>query len=113
VQYRREYPIFLLDDAADLAPFYIKSSDWSYEEEYRLIAQEKSKAIAEGTLMTENGLYRLPVGTLKSIILGAQAPASTETEIMEMIRSSEKDVGLRRARCLPDQFQLQIVPPII
>jgi hypothetical protein len=113
VQYRRDYPTLLLDNADDISPFYIKSADWSYEEEYRLIAQEKSKAIAGGTLMTENGIYRLPPSTLKSIILGSQAPEITQTRITAMIKSSGKDVSLRRAKCLPDRFQLEIVPPLV
>jgi hypothetical protein len=113
VQYRDTYPTYRLDDSADLAPFYVKSSDWGYEQEYRLIAQERSRAIAPGTLMTDNGMYRMPPGTLKSIILGAQTPDSSEKEIAEMIRSSGKAVILRRARCLLNRFQLEIIPPVV
>ena len=54
VQYRETYPTFPLDDGTDISPFYTKSAEWAYEEEYRLIAQEKEHAFGLETLITEN-----------------------------------------------------------
>jgi len=60
VNYSAEYPRFSLDDRTDLSPFHCKSADWSYEQEYRLIAQETNEALGSGTLMTrDDSLYQL------------------------------------------------------
>jgi hypothetical protein len=40
VQYRDTYPTLALDADDDLSIFYTKSSDWQYEDEYRLVAEE-------------------------------------------------------------------------
>src|SRR5262249_27057848 len=40
VDYSAEYPKYSLAERTDISPFHSKSADWSYEQEYRLIAQE-------------------------------------------------------------------------
>ena len=72
VTYNVTYPNFLLcDDNTDLSPFYTKSSDWVYEEEYRLIAQEASEALGSGTLMThDDGMFEFSESALVSVIVG-------------------------------------------
>ena len=67
VDYSSEYPQFSLADGTDISPFHSKSADWSYEQEYRLIAQEASEALGSRTLMTRDGFYELSRGSLLSI----------------------------------------------
>lgn len=85
VQYSSQYPRFSLADNDDISPFHSKSSDWAYEEEYRLIAQEESEALGPGTLMTrDDGLFRLAPGALVSVIIGCCADDATSERIVQM-----------------------------
>jgi Protein of unknown function (DUF2971) len=112
VQYRDTYPLFPLDDGTDISPFYTKSAGWQYEDEYRLIAEEQGHAFSDGTLKTQNGIYTLPRGTLKSIIVGAQAPPGIREQINEMVSRDRDGVIVRDARCSPDRYQLILTPPL-
>jgi hypothetical protein len=112
VEYRDTYPVFPLDEGTDISPFYTKSADWQYEQEYRLIAEEESMAYSAVTMKTKDGIYTLPPDTLKSIIIGAQASRSVHEQIGEMVSRSRSSVAVRVARCLPDRYQLVIEPPL-
>jgi hypothetical protein len=98
-----------LSDDTDLSPFYSKSADWAYEEEYRLVAQEESEALGSGTLMTRNGMYQYSRALL-SIIIGSSATAATAEEISEMARAA--GVLVRKAARVPNRYALTIDPPI-
>jgi Protein of unknown function (DUF2971) len=109
VDYSAEYPQFSLADGADLSPFHSKSVDWSYEQEYRLIAQEANEALGSGTLMTQDSFYELSRGSLLSIIIGACAPASTYDEVAAMVRPA--GIVVRKATRVPQRYALNIDPP--
>jgi hypothetical protein len=110
VEYSTDYPRYSLDDDTDLSPFYSKSADWAYEEEYRLVAQEESEALGSGTLMTRNGMYQYSSGALLSIIIGSSATSATAEEISEMARAA--GVAVRKAARVPNRYALTIDPPI-
>jgi hypothetical protein len=110
VNYNTEYPQFSLADDADISPFHSKSADWSYEQEYRLIAQEAGEAFDSKTLMTHDGFYQLPEGSLLSIIVGTHAPETTWSEIAEIARPT--GITVRRATRVPNRYALTIDPPI-
>jgi hypothetical protein len=110
VNYSTDYPRYSLSDDTDLSPFYSKSADWAYEEEYRLVAQEESEALGSGTLMTRNGMYQYSSGALLSIIIGSSATAATAEEIYEMARAA--GVLVRKAARVPNRYALTIDPPI-
>jgi hypothetical protein len=109
VDYSAEYPQFSLSDGDDLSPFHSKSADWSYEQEYRLVAQEASEALGSGTLMTHDSLYELSRGSLLSITIGDCAPASTYDEVAEMARPA--GILVRKATRVPHRYALNIDPP--
>jgi len=110
VNYSAEYPQFSLADGTDLSPFHSKSADWSYEQEYRLIAQEAREAVGSGTLMTCDGFYQLSEGSLRSIITGACAPETTWCEIAEIARP--EGILVRKATRVPHRYALIIDPPL-
>jgi hypothetical protein len=112
VQYRETYPPFHLDDNQDLSPFYTKSSDWQYEEEYRLIAEEERGAFDHRTLKTEDQFYKLPPGSLMSIIIGARASPETCKTIRSIVDRSDSKLLIRQAGRAPDRYELLIDPPI-
>src|SRR5262249_46780000 len=109
VNYSTEYPQFSLADGGDISPFHSKSADWSYEQEYRLIAQETSEALGSGTLMTQDGFYELSRRSLLSIIVGSCAPASTYDEVAETARPA--GILVRKATRIPRRYALSIDPP--
>jgi hypothetical protein len=99
-----------LNDGGDLSPFHSKSVDWSYEEEYRLIAQESKEALGSGTLMTHDSLYQFSTGALLSIIVGASAGDAIVRELTNLAEGS--GIIIRKAIRMPDRYQLTILPPI-
>jgi Protein of unknown function (DUF2971) len=110
VAYSTDYPRFRLDDDTDLSPFFSKSSDWSYEDEYRLVAQEESEALGSGTLMTREGLYQHSRGALASIIIGSCATDAATKAITDMARAAS--IPIRKAIRVPNRYELTIDPPL-
>lgn len=112
VKYRKKYPEFRIDNHNDISIFYIKSSDWIYEDEYRLIAEEEAEAFADATLKTRNGIYILPPRALRSVILGSAAPSSVAEQVYRLVGGASWDIIVRHAKCIPDRYALTIDPPI-
>ncbi len=108
VSYNASYPEYTLDSDDDLSPFYTKSADWSYEEEYRLIAQEEAHALASGTLMTRDGFFQLSDGDLRSIIVGASVTADATREILEIAKAAA--IMVKKASRVPHRYELDIIP---
>jgi Protein of unknown function (DUF2971) len=96
VDYNAAYPNFSLVDDSDLSPFHTKSSDWAYEQEYRLIAQEESEALRPGTLMTRDGFFQFSECALVSVIIGASASDDTRGEALlgMIVKPDSSDPGL-------------------
>ncbi len=112
VQYRETYPTFPLNDGEDISPFYTKSADWEYEDEYRLISEEEGTAFDKDTLKTRNGFCHISEDALKSVIVGSLAPPKVRAKIKEMVARIAPAVVVRQATCLPDRYQLRIDPPV-
>jgi hypothetical protein len=108
VDYNAAYPNFSLADDKDLSPFHTKSSDWAYEQEYRLIAQEESEALRPNTLMTRDGFFQFSERALVSIIIGASASDDTRREVSELARGSGSLV--RTAMRVPHRYELIFDP---
>lgn len=112
VQYRETYPMYSVLEDDDISPFYIKSAEWAYEDEYRLVAEEEGTAFRTETLKTRNHMYSLPKGSLKSVIVGASAAGTTRERIEALVSQIAPDVIVRQATCFPDRYQLAITPPL-
>jgi len=92
-----------------LPPLLTKSADWEYEEEYRIIAEEKGNP--DKTFVTENNYFSLPPRMLKSIILGALISSSDEAEIREMVAQRiGRPLVLKRAVRVPNRYSLSVEP---
>lgn len=113
VEYSEEYPFYdLSDDSIDgaILPLVAKARDWGYEREYRLIAQERSCAANEGTLMTDSDWLVLPPRSLTSIIVGCKAKLSAIESIRAMLSGGAQAPTLKRAVRAPNRYELSIVP---
>ena len=108
VEYRREYPLMRLysdDPDENLIPLLTKSDVWSYEQEYRLVPQERGLATNHETLMTDNNYLELPKGALTSIIVGCQGPFE---EVRALVSEHAPELSVRRAVRVPDRYALRI-----
>ena len=96
VQYRPDYPIIIpiKDDVFDLK-FFMKSSDWEYEQEWRLI-NDKGE-----------GEESLPDVDMSTIIFGLRMPASHK-ETIRKVTSDLTEIKYRHAVKVPDRFMLEI-----
>lgn len=107
--YLPAFPLMKLHDDSDDAALLIllsKSDVWSYEEEYRLIAQERAFAIpGADTLMTDNSMLQLPVGALRAVITGCQADHHS---VRTMVQQVAPQVRVRRAVRIPNRYELAI-----
>lgn len=97
------------DDVENLKPFVTKSTAWSYEDEYRLIAQEKCAALPYDTLLAQNNFVDLPNGTLTGIIVGCLATNETVNTIKELVNCSKNSINVKRAVRADDKYRLSIV----
>jgi hypothetical protein len=107
--YLPEFPLLKLHDDSDDAALLIllsKSEVWSYEQEYRLVAQERAVATSDAdTLMTDNSFLQLPSGALRAVITGCQ---SDHDSIRTMVQQAAPGVRVRRAVKVPNRFELSI-----
>jgi hypothetical protein len=111
VQYALDYPRFIMTDHAgadeQIAPLLSKSSAWSYEDEFRLISDEKGDP--KNTIVTTAGKKDIPSKSLTAVILGCLAPDSTKQSIAQMIDGSHHTPALKRAVRMRNQYKLMIV----
>jgi hypothetical protein len=115
VEYSDTFPLIDLADEgteALLLPFLAKSADWSYEEEYRLIAQEEAEKNAEGTLITRSNLLTIPKDALAYIVVGCQMGESNRKVIRQLIQEHASHVQLQQAVRVPNRYQLRVGPLI-
>lgn len=114
VRYLKYCPIFDMveeNDTTALMVLLTKSSAWKYEDEYRLIALERT-CVASSTpaprLITNNGLHELPDGSLKSVIVGCLADPSTVDAVRAIIREATYPIALKRVVKIPNEYKLLV-----
>jgi hypothetical protein len=111
VQYGETYPRFQMTgfsgEVQHIAPLLTKSIVWSYEQEFRLISDEKGDP--HHTIVTTGCKRDIPFGSLTAIILGCLAPESTKQAIAEMIAASPHRPLIKAAVQMQDKYKLRIV----
>jgi len=113
ISYSKTYPVFKIYNSQaedNLMPLVTKSAAWAYEDEYLLISQEKNNASHDPTLITENGLLKLPEGALKAIIIGCLTAEDNKPihDIRQVISDAGASVQLKCAVRKTDQYKLAI-----
>ena len=110
VEYMNSYPMFNLsdvDEGVDLKSLVVKSCMWSYEDEFRLVATE-SRYTFPNVPTANNGFVSLPKGALQSVIIGCQMTERDRDMVRSLVLNSGWDVGLKKARIIPDRYELEI-----
>ncbi len=104
VNYQTDFPNF---DAYDLRhsddfirlPLITKSSDWAYENEYRLISLNKN-----------NIAISFQDNLIESIILGCRISPKHEEEILSVIRGKNNGIKVLKAKTQSLSFGLEFIP---
>ncbi|MBI4190943.1 MAG: DUF2971 domain-containing protein [Betaproteobacteria bacterium] len=108
-EYLTEFPLLLPydnDDSAELRTLLAKSKVWHYENEFRLIAQERSQAIEHAdTLITDDSFLQLPDGALTAIIVGCQGPYD---EVRRIVNENAPTVKVKRAVRVSNRYKIVI-----
>jgi hypothetical protein len=110
VEYRATYPAYQLPTVG-YKPLITKAMHWSYEAEWRLIAEERSAAISLVTIKTNIDFLTLPTGVLKSVTIGALANESSRRLIQDLVNRHSTGVAVRQAAVALDRYELTISPP--
>ena len=111
VEYSETFPLIdVADDGmeASLLPFLAKSAGWSYEEEYRLIAQEEAAMNADDTLITRSNMLPIPEGALACIVVGCLMLESEREVVRRLIQEHAQGVQLQQAVRVPNHYQLTL-----
>ncbi len=108
VKYHAEYPRWVPCDINDkpgrvMELILTKSSDWSYEKEYRLVSIDAP--LASSFLQLHGDFFRLPDGALKSVIMGCQADHKA---IASLIREHAAELPIKHAVRSPNLYKLEI-----
>lgn len=102
VCYRHTRPSANLIDLNGPEIFLVKSKEWSYEREWRVLRPLED---ANNSLEI-NGetihLFKLPADAIKSVILGARASSTLATQARLAISASDEMSHIQILRCSPD-----------
>jgi len=108
VQYQREYPTFLLHDSESRSRILlVKSDEWAYEREFRLICPRFTDVRASPLIMDGNHLNIGP-DDLTSIILGCQIEDEASAKIRELVRDFAPNVKVSQTRRALNKYRLVI-----
>jgi len=110
VNYRVEYPAYDVVGVG-VEPLVTKSRDWAYEEEWRLIAEERASARADSTIKTDDDFLSFRPGVLQSITIGYLADENTRRRIRQLVSAHDRNVLIRQAQIAPDRYEVMIDPP--
>jgi hypothetical protein len=116
VAYYSRYPSLEYGDtdpSTILLPLLAKSNSWSHEEEYRLIAEERSIAYSTETLQTRGKSLQIPNTALKSVIVGCLMPTNERDTVRDLIARSGRQIGLKQAVRVRNEYRVSIEPVII
>jgi len=108
ILYQKEYPQFLLHDPNSTnVMLIVKSDEWAYEKEFRLICPRFTDVRAAPLIMEGNYLMIGP-DDLISIILGCQIEDKSAKAIEEMVSAHAPKVKIRRAVRAPNKYRLVV-----
>lgn len=88
--------------------FFVKSNDWKYEKEWRMLLPEYNsveKKVFSGKVFD---LFFLPSGAIKNVILGCRVEPSLEEEITSILtsRADYNHVNIIKAVRSNDRFEI-------
>ncbi len=82
-----------------------KAADWSYEDEYRIVARKSYMPTLRDEPVVEQGFIRLPPGVLVSVIAGCEADLET---LGNLVKRCSPNLKIKRAIRSYDGYKLKI-----
>jgi hypothetical protein len=109
VNYRRERPNLDLKDMNGIILFLIKSNDWAYENEWRVL-----KPLADASHRIDVSpypvdLFRFPRDAVKTVILGERATTATAERIRAALASHQEYAGVRLMKAVADPKLFRLI----
>lgn len=94
----------------NIGVFQRKAIDWSYEREFRLIAEERNMSNNEVTLKTDNNFFKIPNSLVKSIIYGYKLSSKNEKKLRRIVAKFAPNVALKRAVISERRYAVELEP---
>lgn len=85
VEYRNDRPNAPLSDLTGVEMFLVKSTDWAYEKEWRIMRPLADSESVIDSQPLPAYLFRYPWDTLQEVILGAKMTPATRSALLEVI----------------------------
>jgi hypothetical protein len=106
VRYQKEYPrLLLFDDESRLSILTVKSDDWTYEKEFRLVCPRYTN-VKDHPLCLDGDYLSIDALDLKSIILGCQITPEAERKVLDLVAGHAAHVEIQRAVRSADKYRL-------
>jgi hypothetical protein len=110
IHYQREYPTLLLHDPnTAFRMLLVKSDDWAYEQEFRLICTHSTK-VPQSPLLLDGNYLKIGPNYLTSVIMGCQIEDEARTTIRNLLKEHAPNVKLRQAMRSLNKYRLTISP---
>jgi DUF2971 family protein len=108
VTYRQERPAVVLTELDDFSVFLMKSSDWSYEAEWRMMLplSSASQIIGDGPKAVH--LFEFPKAVVRRVIFGCRISDFTKSQILWILQESPEyqNVQCQQARIDETHYRL-------
>ncbi|WP_134680767.1 DUF2971 domain-containing protein [Enterobacter hormaechei] len=112
VIYQKEYPF--LDPFSDdqINHFLIKSKDWEYEHEWRMLLPQANSSKTINVCEKEFDLYELPSDAIKTIIFGCNTSEHFKTKMFRLIssRTDYEHISFIQAKKSNSRFEIVLDP---
>lgn len=110
VQYSRDRPAVALEDYNAADALLIKSVDWEYEQEWRMILPLDESSQKLETEVGSIHLFELPPACVTGLILGSRMSSADREPILELLVGEERysHVAVRQAELSAKAFRLTL-----
>ncbi|CVK18396.1 MULTISPECIES: DUF2971 domain-containing protein [Sporomusa] len=106
IEYREKRPALPMLEMSGTDMFLVKSTQWSYEQEWRIIRplQEASKIIQASPYSIH--LFQFPANAVKEVIFGSRMSDEKKKEITSILSDSFRHVQIKQAE--PDEIEFNL-----
>jgi Protein of unknown function (DUF2971) len=99
-------PIYSINEKDNQRMILAKSKVWSYEKEYRIIAEEFDPTTTHHLPVTKNNFLDIPIGSITSIIVGCQADFN---RVSALVKEINRNINVKQAVRIEGKYELLIV----
>lgn len=111
VEYRNERPNAPLSFLSGVEMFLVKSTDWAYEKEWRIMRPLVDAETSTDTQILPVHLFRYPSDAIKEIIFGAKILPSTRSALLEVFAAQPalRHAVLKQASIDQQSYSMRII----